>query len=115
MMDKLGDVQKKMADMFTLTRESPIPMGLKKLLYDSFKCKICLSTPMTPPIIFMKCCKSIVGCEACINQWFDGPDPFSKSCPTCNSHRAFSETVRLHGMDDLLTGLRDIVGGDTET
>ena len=44
--------------------------GLKfhshRLLRDTFQCKICLRTPLNPPVIMSKCCKTIIGCEACV-------------------------------------------------
>jgi hypothetical protein len=51
------------ASLFEVSRRTRVPMGLKKMLIDTFRCTICQSTPMTPPIIFSKCCKSIIGCK----------------------------------------------------
>ena len=39
---------------------------------DAFTCKICKDSPIEPPIILYKCCKTIIGCESCINFWYSG-------------------------------------------
>ena len=58
------------------------------------------------PILLAKCCKSIIGCEECVNRWYSGPDALTKSCPRCRSERGYNETMRVLGLDDLLTGLK---------
>ena len=48
------------------------PIGLRNILYDTFKGIICQVTPVVPPIIFAKCCKTILGCEHCLDTWYPG-------------------------------------------
>ena len=84
---------------------STIKLGRKQVL--TFKCHICHSTPMSHPIIFTQCCKTILGCEVCVGAWFGGEEGRSKSCPLCRAERAYSETCRLHGLDDLVSQLFD--------
>ena len=97
-------MHEKLDKVFSLTRDSPVPAGLRILLQDSLKCKICHITPLQPPIIFAKCCKSILGYERCVDEWYaDGG--LSKNCPGCRGPRGLAETVRLHGLDDLVKGL----------
>ena len=82
--------------------------GLKLLLTDALKCKICLDSPAKPPLILAKCCKSILGCQQCVNGWYkDGG--LTKSCPACRSPRGLSETMVLLGLDELAEGVRDVL------
>ena len=86
-----------------------MPLGLRGLLQDTLKYKICHIPPMRPPIILAKCCQSILGCESCVNWWYEGTDALSKLCPGCQGERDYAETIQLHGLDDLLSGIRDII------
>ncbi len=105
---EIGALQGKMDKLFTITKDMPIPAGLKLLLHDALKWKICHATPVKPPIIFAKCCKSILGCQACVDSWYvDGG--MTKTCPACRSARGLSETMIMLGLDDLVEGLRDIL------
>ena len=106
---EVARMHEKLDKVFSLTRDSPVPAGLRILLQDSLKCKICHITPLQPPIIFAKCCKSILGYERYVDEWYaDGG--LSKNCPGCRGPRGLAETVRLHGLDDLVKGLQSILG-----
>ena len=70
---------------------------------------------MEPPIVIGKCCKSIIGCEACTNQWYSGDEVLTISCPTCRAIRGYAETVRLHSIDNLLVAFQDLVDEDERT
>ena len=65
-MNDVGELKNAIRDMLTLNKEARIPLGVHRLLYDMLKCKICLSVPMTPPIIISRCYKTVVGCEKCV-------------------------------------------------
>ena len=41
--------------------------------------------------------------------WFVGEDGRSRSCPLCRSERAYSETCRLHGLDEFLTAIQPLL------
>ena len=109
--DEMSVLHGKLDKVFTLTQDSAIPAGLRILLHDALKCKICHSTPLKPPIIFAKCCKCIIGYEKCIDEWFEDGG-LSKNYPGCNVPRGLAETMRLHGLDDLVMGLQGILGED---
>ena len=94
--------------ILSLSRDLKIPLGLKRLLTESFQCYICHRC-MKPPIIMAKCCKSIVGCEDCINGWYSGPEALTKYCPRCRCERGYNETMRVLGLDDFLTGVRTVI------
>lgn len=97
------EVKSSLAKIFTVTNSMSVPVGLRVTLYDTFKCSICQSTPMVPPIIFAKCCKSILGCQSCVDTWYRGDEGQSRTCPKCRSDRAYVETCKLNGLDDFLT------------
>lgn len=82
-------------NLFTRDTQSKLPIGLKRALQENFKCKICHSSPMQPPVVVAKCCKSILGCESCTNNWYSGPDAMTKTCPLCRAERGFTETMIL--------------------
>ena len=88
-----------------------IPLALRKLLLENFKCIICHSV-MTAPIIFAKCCKRLLGCEACIDTLYRGEGGMSKNCPQCRSERAYADTCRVHGIDEFLNGVIKIITTD---
>ena len=59
---ELKEVKDSLEKIFTLTSGMSIPVALRNVLCDTFRCSICQTTPMVPPIIFAKCCKCILGC-----------------------------------------------------
>lgn len=105
-------IRKDLSTIFTLTKGMKLPPGLHTLLYNTFKCNIWHSSPMTPPIIFTRCCKCILGCERCVDLWYSGEDGRTKSCPLCRSERAFTETIRIHGLDDFLNGILPLIADE---
>ena len=102
------------ASLFEVSR-TIVPMGLKKMLIDTFRCTICQSTP---PIIFSKCCKSIIGCQECVDKWYCGSEGMGRSCPRCRAERSFTETCRVNGLTEFLEmteKILDDVGEDSDT
>ena len=74
-----------------LTQMSNVPIALIRTMQETFKCRICLSVPIKPPILVSKCCKVIMECESCINQWYSGPEALTKQCPACKHERGYNE------------------------
>ena len=109
LIDDVGELKNAISDMLTLNKEARIPLGLHRLLRDTLKCKICLSVPMTPPIIISRCCKTVVGCEKCVNEWYSGPDALIKTCPSCRAERGYNETMLLRGFDDFITEVQKVI------
>ena len=66
MVETIGDdvsvIRETVTDMMTLTANCNLPLGLKRIVRDTFKCYICHSVPVKPPIIVTKCCKNMLGC-----------------------------------------------------
>ena len=83
----IKEMKESVLKIFRLTNGMSIPLGLRQLLYDTFKCSICQSTPMVPPVIFAKCCKTVLGCQQCVNTWYRGrrgsPGPAKVSKWSC--------------------------------
>lgn len=111
MSDDIREMKDTMSKVFRLTSSMSVPLGLRNLLYDTFKCSICQATPMTPPVIFAKCCKNILGCQQCVDTWYRGEQGQSRTCPRCRSDRAYVETCKVNGLDDFLTGIAPLLEG----
>lgn len=105
----ISDIKSSIAEMMSITESTRIPLGLYKIARDTFRCSICHIVPARPPIIVAKCCKTILGCEQCVNGWFSGPDALSKSCPSCRADRGYNETMLLRGLDDFIVGIKNLI------
>ena len=73
-------MKESVSNIFKLTTNMAIPLGLRQLLHDTFKCSICQSTPMVPPGIFAKCCRSVLGCHECVDTWRTRPNEDRPKC-----------------------------------
>ena len=104
-----GDIQIVNSEISEIKSILSLPLGVVKLLRDAFICKICHVTPMKPPVIATKCCNSLLGCEECVNAWYDGAEGLSKKCPYCNEPRGYASTFQFKGMDEFLVGVKDLV------
>lgn len=93
--------------VFKITKDTKC---LKKTLKDTFKCNICTKSPMRPPVIFARYCKRIMGCQACIDEWYVGSEQ-TATCPVCRSERAYADTTRIRLLDDFLNSVELIVKG----
>ena len=69
-------------EMLEANKSLLLPLGITELVKDAFHCKICHETPTKPTIIATKCCRSLLGCEECVNIWYaDGIHSLSTKCP----------------------------------
>lgn len=85
------------------------PVGLSSLLQDTFKCSICHTSPLQPPPIFARCCRSIVGCQACVDRWYRGEPGTERKCPLCRGDRGYADTCRIVGLDVFLKEINGLV------
>ena len=108
-LNSISAIQGRLDDVMSVTKDSKLPLGMKKAMYYGFKCSICTAI-MKPPIIFTKCCKTLLGCEPCVNSWFSGEDALTKSCPKCRAKRGYNETTILRGLDPVLEMLSKLDG-----
>ena len=67
-----------------------IPIALKTSLSENFKCRICHSMPIKPPLMLARCCKSTLSCDTCCRNWYSGPEAIMKRCPLCRAERGLS-------------------------
>ena len=56
--------------MYKIDRHTKLPAALYHQLHNTFTCCICHNAPIVPKVIFARCCKSIVGCQNCTDQWY---------------------------------------------
>ena len=68
---------------------------------------------MKPPIIFARCCKSVIGCQSCVDTWYRGEERQQCTCPNCREARAYVETCKINGLDDFLTGIAPLLDVDS--
>ena len=108
-LQEVMELQRRMTKLFELTKSSKVPLGLRELMNDAFKCKICRDI-VRRPVIVTKCCKAVLGCDDCVRSWYES-DPLVKNCPACNTEQRYMETMHLHGLDDLLTAIKNIKEG----
>ena len=95
LMHEVENIKYSMKDIVSLSKNTPIPVALRRILRDTFKCSICHSVLIRPPVIVTKCCKTILGCEVCVNSWFSGPDALTKCYPSCCADRGYNDTMLL--------------------
>ena len=104
-------IDRRMKVPYAIDRRMKVPYALHRQLTDTFKCSICCQSPTTPPVIFGRCCKSIIGCQSCVDEWYRGEDGMEKNCPLCGSERALPETMRVHRLDDFLLAIEPLISG----
>ena len=100
--DEVMSTRDLITEMMTLNDDTDMPLGLRRVLHDTFKCSICHAFPIKPPIIITKCCRNLLGCEQCTNQWYTGPEAMTKTCPICRAERGCNETMILRGLSELM-------------
>ena len=79
---------------------------LLKHVSSVFECVLCKSIMCKP--LFVTCCNRTVGCQSCVNRWFDE----NGCCPHCSTVDA--SCIEFKGVDDLLAYTRKLCG-DTAT
>ena len=105
----IAEIKSLVTDILQINQILPLPLGVIKMIKDAFMCKICHETPMKPPIIATKCCSSLLGCEVCVNTWYDGAQGLTKKCPHCNEARGYAFTHQFKGLDDFLSGIGQLM------
>ena len=115
LLSEVQGLRKEIGQLFEVNKQLPIPMGLRKVLQETFQCCICQCT-MSPPVIFGRCCKSLIGCQACVDRWFQGDgELMQQTCPRCRTERAYAETCVVKGIDDFLVAIHPLVRANPST
>ena len=65
----------------------------------------CSGTETTGYSSVAKCCKNIVGCEECVNTWYNEENAMIKTCPLCRAERGYADTMRLNGLDTFVSNI----------
>ena len=107
--EELGAIRQDLRCLFEIDSRMKVPVALYRQLCGTFKCVVCHSAPIEPPVIFGRCCKAILGCQSCIDTWFQGEEGMTKQCPRCGSERALPETMHIHGLDDFLRAIKPLL------
>ena len=111
LMDKVDTIGNDIEEMKSFTKDSKtnLPIKLQNDIQEVFKCSICHSAPLKPPVIVAKCCKNIVGCEECVNTWYNGENAMIKTCPLCRAERGYADTMRLNSLDKFINTVSSIL------
>ncbi|XP_013784581.1 uncharacterized protein LOC106468688 [Limulus polyphemus] len=80
--------------------EHKAPQDLSSLIKDTFECRICLRSPMSPPAAFQSCCQIILGCMTCAQSFYG--ENKEKCCPHCQKKSGRSNLLQVKGLDDFL-------------
>jgi len=48
LVDEMASIKKTDSDVMSLTSETVMPLGLKRVVKDTFKCQICHAVPVQP-------------------------------------------------------------------
>jgi len=110
--DIVESLQADVSKLLQVNSSMVLPLGLSRSISELIKCKICHSMPMSPPLIYARCYKSILGCEKCANTWYEGESALIKPCPLCGQDRGYNETQRVLGFDDFAEALKKLFTGD---
>ena len=104
----MNDMKSQLSDIFKIAKNTKVPLSLRCTIGSAFKCKICHKI-MSPPVIFAKCCRSMLGCAACADGWYGGgPDGLMKSYPHCGVERGYAETICMAGIDEFLEAMHPL-------
>ena len=94
-----------------VTGKINLPVGFVALLLEAFSCKICQSI-ITPPAIYSRCYKALLGCQGCVDHWYRGDEAAEKKCPLCRGDRGYCDTSVVNGLGDFLRAAERMVNGD---
>lgn len=103
--EELREIKADLQSVVRVTKYMKYLPGLYISILRAFKCNLCLHI-ITPPVIFARCCKNILGCEKCVNELYIGDHCLAVKCPLCWCDRAFSETCKINGLDDFFNDLK---------
>ena len=74
-------------------------------LLQCFQCKVCFEMS-TPPVLISSCCKQVLGCQLCVEQWQET----HTTCFLCRAEISDEdEPISLTCFSDLLSTTREIM------
>ncbi|XP_071494340.1 uncharacterized protein [Diadema antillarum] len=80
----------------------PCSLADMRHLQDSLSCVICKDGIEKP--VASACCKSLLGCTACLDEWWST----STQCPKCRADNAKDAAINLCGLDNTFKLLKPI-------
>ncbi len=109
LVSEIQDMHADFEHLFRVNKTLQLPIGLHKMIREAFCLCICHSSPMVPPIIYARCCKSLVGCQVCVDTWYMGEEGRSTKCPMCRGDRAYAETTPVRGLEEFIKAIEPIL------
>jgi hypothetical protein len=80
----------------------------RQVVRDAFKCVICLLAPCASPLAYQACCKSVIGCVACVDELYKHAP--SSACPKCRAPRGVASMHEVLGFQEMLEALSYLNG-----
>lgn len=102
-------ISSKVHKILEVSPNLPMPLGVMTVIKESFKCHICL-THIVPPPIFGRCCRRLIGCQSCVNEWYRGEAGITKQCPLCRGERGLADTTPILGLDEFFAMSKQLLG-----
>ena len=99
-MAMLRNIERNTKKILSTAYKQKLSLGLLTALDDAFKCCICYRSPCTPPVIACRSCSTLLGCQSCLDQLFNGS--MTQPCPKCREPRGIANTFILKGFDDVI-------------
>lgn len=109
-LSEIKSLKDEVIDMMKIAKGTTIPPRLYKILTESFKCHICHSAPLKLPPIFARCCRNVLGCATCVDEWFKR----ESTCPLCRNDRALPDTSTINGLDEFIEAISNLIPTDGE-
>lgn len=109
----LGSMNKRLETLFSVSNSAKLPLGIAATMQTAFMCKICHSL-IKAPVIASKCCRSLLGCQRCVDEWYSGSEGISRSCFNCRRERGYSETFLMVGLDEFLTSVQPLFSDEEQ-
>lgn len=74
-----------------------------RCLNECFSCCICKRSPVKPRVGACSSCRTMVGCQRCVNGWYAGLNSLQKVCPKCRTPRGLFKTFVMKGFDEFIS------------
>ena len=110
--DLLNTINDGVTKILETVDRSRLNVGYLAALQAAFKCRICLTSPATPPLVGCSECGVMVGCKQCVDEWY-ASEALVKECPAARCKRGLSKTFILRGFDELLERSRTVLDQDS--
>ena len=77
--------------------------------HSDWKILVCSNRAVSTPLfIVIKCCRNLLGYQACVDTWYSGTEAMNRTCPMCCAERGVNETMVLRGLTEFMEGIRKL-------